>query len=104
VAPAHAHRRTHVRSAFRESRRRDVPDGGLPVRPARGLRPGRGLRPLGGDAAPVRARFRMELLPCDRRRRPDRRDRVWSAARRVLRVANSRTARNERHGLLGVRG
>ena len=62
------------------------------------------LRALGRAPARVRAGFALELLGGDRRARPARRGGVGPDAGRVLRRADLRTARHDRHVLLGARG
>jgi len=84
VAPAHPHRRAHLRFQFAHP-----VDDGLPPRPAscstrHAVRPRRGLRRVGEPSAPVRAGASGTTRSpptCG----PDRRARLRPGARRVLR-------------------
>ena len=60
------------------------------------------LRRVGRAPAAVPARHRVELLGGHRRAGPGRRGRLRAAARRVLRRADLRPARHDRHRVLGA--
>ena len=104
LAPAHAHRRAHLRLPPGAPGRRPVPGGGLRVGHAARHRPGPGLRPVGRLPAAVPAGHRVELLGGHRRPRPGRGGGLRPAPRRVLRRPDLRPARHDRHRVLGPPG
>ncbi len=89
LAPAHPHRRAHLRVPPGAPGGRGVPGRRVRMVRARGHGPGPGMRGVGGLPAAVPARDGMELLGRDRRARPGGRGRLRAAPRRVLPDAGS---------------